>query len=151
MDARLVLAPTRWTLRTAVKVMHQVLASLRLEKHPDKTCIGRRERGFEWRGYHRRPGALTRAAKTLKHGVARVRQLYEQEPREGVSARLGAYVRRWWQWVRTGVRVSAVISYPRAWLFDRRAALLCPARTHALARLATTVDGGVGRTTHAPR
>src|SRR5947209_19183268 len=35
--------------------------------------------------------------------VARVRQLYEREPGEGVSARLGAYVRRWVRWVTAGV------------------------------------------------
>jgi hypothetical protein len=35
--------------------------------------------------------------------VACVRQLYEREPGEGVSARLGAYVRRWVRWVTAGV------------------------------------------------
>jgi hypothetical protein len=41
MDDILVLAPTRWKLRQAVTVVNQVLASLRLHKHPDKTFIGR--------------------------------------------------------------------------------------------------------------
>jgi hypothetical protein len=44
MDDILVLAPTRWKLRRAVTVVNQVLGSLRLEKHPDKTLIGRTER-----------------------------------------------------------------------------------------------------------
>lgn len=34
MDDMLVLAPTRWKLRQAVKVVHQGLTSLRLAKHP---------------------------------------------------------------------------------------------------------------------
>jgi hypothetical protein len=51
MDDVLVLAPTRWTLRCGVKVINAVLASLRLEKHPDKTFIGKIERGFDFLGY----------------------------------------------------------------------------------------------------
>lgn len=59
MDDILVLAPTRWRLRKAVKVVNQVLASLGLQKHPDKTFIGRIEKGFDWLGYHIRPSCLT--------------------------------------------------------------------------------------------
>jgi RNA-directed DNA polymerase len=39
MDDILVLAPTRWKLRNAVKIVNEVLASLKLQKHPDKTYI----------------------------------------------------------------------------------------------------------------
>ena len=41
MDDVLVLAPTRWKLRRAVKVVNEVLGRLRLEKHPEKSFIGR--------------------------------------------------------------------------------------------------------------
>jgi hypothetical protein len=75
MDDILVLAPTRWKLRTAVKVVNQVLASLRLEKHPDKTFIGRIEKGFDWLGYHIRPDGLSIATKTLQNFVTRIRAL----------------------------------------------------------------------------
>ena len=44
MDDILVLAPTRWRLRKAVKRVNAVLGCLRLEKHPAKTFIGRIER-----------------------------------------------------------------------------------------------------------
>ena len=94
MDDILVLAPTRWKLRTAVKVVNQVLSSLKLEKHPDKTYIGRVDNGFDWLGYHIRPSGLSVAQKTLENFVARARRLYEQEPREGSFSRLGEYVRR---------------------------------------------------------
>ncbi len=47
MDDILVLAPTRWRLRKAV---NEVLGSLCLLKHPDKTFIGRTERGFDFLG-----------------------------------------------------------------------------------------------------
>ena len=41
-----VLAPTRWKLRISVKVVNQVLTSLRLEKYPDKTIIGQIAKGI---------------------------------------------------------------------------------------------------------
>ena len=41
MDDILVLAPSRWKLRKAVNKVNQVLAGLGLQKHPDKTFIGR--------------------------------------------------------------------------------------------------------------
>jgi hypothetical protein len=63
MDDILVLAPTRWKLRQAVKVVNQVLTSLRLAKHPDKTFIGRIAKGFDFLGYHLSPDGLTVAKK----------------------------------------------------------------------------------------
>ena len=98
MDDIIVLAPTRWKLRKAVKVVNQVLAFLGLEKHPDKTFIGRVAKGFEFLGYHFRPGRLTIAVKTIEHFVARARRLYEREPRASGLSRLGEYGRRWSSW-----------------------------------------------------
>jgi hypothetical protein len=51
MDDILVLAPTRWKLRRAVKRLNQTFTELKLEKHPDKTFIGRIEKGFDFLGY----------------------------------------------------------------------------------------------------
>ena len=48
MNDILILAPTRRQLRGAVKVVNQMLGALMLEKHPDKTFIGRIERGFDF-------------------------------------------------------------------------------------------------------
>lgn len=56
MDDILVLAPTRWTLRTAVKLVNQTLASLRLATHRDETVIGRVAKGFDFPGSHVRSG-----------------------------------------------------------------------------------------------
>jgi hypothetical protein len=55
MDDVLVLAPTRWKLKEAVRVLNQTLQELKLEKHPDKTYIGKIERGFDVLGYHFSP------------------------------------------------------------------------------------------------
>ncbi|RLS77165.1 MAG: hypothetical protein DWI02_10210, partial [Planctomycetota bacterium] len=46
MDDWVILAPTRWKLRAAVRIVNETLAELNVEQHPDKTFIGRVERGF---------------------------------------------------------------------------------------------------------
>ena len=104
MDDILVLAPTRWKLRAAVKVVNRVLASLDLKKHPAKTFIGRIEKGFDWLGYHLRPDGLRLAAQTLRNFAACKTRLYEQESgcADG-GVRLGSYVRRWMRWATGGL------------------------------------------------
>ncbi len=105
MDDILILAPTRWQLRGAVKVVNQILGALGLEKHPDKTFIGRIERGFDFLGYHFSPAGLSVAKKTIANSIENASRLYEQK-RSAVSAatELEMYVRRW---VRRGRRVGA--------------------------------------------
>ena len=102
MDDILVLSPTRWRLRKAVKVLNQVLASLKLEKHPEKTFIGKIVHGFDFLGYHFRRDVVMVARKTFKQFVSRANRLYEQEPKGDLS-RLGRYVRRWFGWARAGL------------------------------------------------
>ena len=104
MDDILVLAPTRWKLRRAVRVLNQVLSSLALEKHPEKTFIGRIEKGFDFLGYHFSRAELTVAGTTLENFAARALRLYEQEP-----FRLGDYVRQWSGWVRAGLLTGEII------------------------------------------
>jgi retron-type reverse transcriptase len=55
MDDWVVFAPTRWKLRKVVRITNRVLQRLRVEKHPDKTFIGRVVSGFEFLGYHLKP------------------------------------------------------------------------------------------------
>jgi retron-type reverse transcriptase len=50
MDDVWILAPTRWKLREAIRVLNQTFSELRLEKHPDKTFIGRIDKGFDFLG-----------------------------------------------------------------------------------------------------
>ncbi len=104
MDDILVLAPTRWWLRKAVKVLNRVFATLRLEKHPDKTFIGRTEKGFDFLGYHFHPDGFSVAKKTVETFLARTIRLYEQEPGEPCGpSRLGAYVKHWAAWAKGGL------------------------------------------------
>ena len=113
MDDILVLAPTRWKLRKAVKAVNEVLGSLRLEKHPDKTFIGRIERGFDFLGYHFGPEGLSVDYNTVERFVERAIRLYEQEPGEAcASSRFGLYVRRWLRWTRAGLAVTSSAGLP---------------------------------------
>ena len=100
MDDWVVLAPTRWKLRKAIKAVNEVMAGLRVEKHPDKTFIGRLALGFDFLGYWFSPSGLGVAKKTVERMLVKVSRLYEQGADE---VRIETYLKRWWQWVRCGV------------------------------------------------
>ena len=104
MDDIIVLAPTRWKLRRVVKTLNRELHALQLEKHPDKTFIGRIEKGFDFLGYGFTPRSLTVARKKIENFLERALRLYEQEPGERWgSPRLESYVIRWRRWATAGL------------------------------------------------
>ncbi len=81
-----------------------MLGGLRLEKHPDKTFIGRIERGFDFLGYHFSRGGLRIAKATIERFVERATRLYEQDRKEPCSpSRFGIYVKRWSAWSGAGI------------------------------------------------
>ena len=97
----MILAPTRWKLRKAVRIVNQTLAELKVQQHPDKTFVGRVSRGFEFLGYRiATSGIVGVAEKTMENFAARVNRLYEQGADIG---RIGEYVRRWRRWVISGL------------------------------------------------
>ena len=100
MDDWVVLAPTRWKLRKAIKAVNQEMADLQVEKHPDKTFIGRISRGFDFLGYWFSPSGLEVARKTVVRCLENVSRLYELGASLG---RIGEYLWRWWVWVWSGV------------------------------------------------
>ena len=59
-----------------------IFLSLKLEEHPDKTFIGRIEKGFDFLGYHFSPDGFSMAEKTIEKFLARAVQLYEKEREE---------------------------------------------------------------------
>jgi hypothetical protein len=80
-----------------------------VEKHPDKTYIGKIENGFDFLGYHFSGKQLTVAAKTVEKHVLHYRQLYEQLRIKKASSIemasvLGLYVKRWQRWVAAGLQ-----------------------------------------------
>jgi len=78
MDDILVLAPSRWRLRRAIKSIRQSLSDLGLELHPDKTYIGRIARGFDFLGYQFDPAGLRLSEVTLRRHQEKLTRLYEQ-------------------------------------------------------------------------
>ena len=50
MDDFLFLSPRRWPVRRAIARLHQYFDNTGFECHPDKTTVGRVEKGFDWLG-----------------------------------------------------------------------------------------------------
>ena len=99
MDDWVILAKTRWALRRVVQQVNTILDHLKLEKHPDKTFIGRIDRGFDFSVYRSVVEGLRLAAQTKQRFVERATRLYEQG---AAASRIGEYVRHWLTWVRSG-------------------------------------------------
>ena len=105
MDDVIVLAPTRWKLWRAVKVLNETFAALDLAKHPDKTFIGRVEQRFDFLGYRLSPEGITVAEANWQRFVERALRLYEQDRGKPCgSPRLDEYVRRRRGWGRGGLQ-----------------------------------------------
>ena len=101
MDDWVILAPTRWKLRKAIRIVNQTLAEQQVQQHSDKTFIGRVNRGFSFLGYEFNATGLTGVAlQTRTRFIERVNQLYE---RGATVSRIGEYVRRWIVWLRSGL------------------------------------------------
>ena len=75
-----------------VRIVNQILNKLRVEKHPDKTFIGKVERGFDFLGYFLKPACLYVAKATIAKFLERIVQLYEQS---ADLLRIGQYVKNW--------------------------------------------------------
>lgn len=104
MDDWVILAPTRWKLRDAIRQVNQILDELKVEKHPDKTFIGRTGRGFDFLGYRFSPEGLEIARGTWMKHQERIAQLYEQGAGQ---ACIGQYVLNWQRWAAAAVALSA--------------------------------------------
>jgi RNA-directed DNA polymerase len=104
MDDILIMAPTRWKLRRAVKRLNETFTTLKLEKHPDKTFIGKIDRGFDFLGYHLHFQGLSVAVITWTKFMARLHRLYEQKKTgDNCLTILGEYARRWRRWTSAGL------------------------------------------------
>ena len=107
MDDWVVIAPTRWKLRDAVRRVNKIMNVLKVEQHPDKTFIGSIERGFDFLGFRFAPGGVRAAQVTIVRFVERVSQLYEQGAK---SFRIGAYALRWRKWLRDNLISTTELS-----------------------------------------
>jgi RNA-directed DNA polymerase len=120
MDDYLIFAKSRHALRKAIKSMYGVLATLKLQVHPDKRFIGLSRKGVDFLGYRLHPARkLHPAAQSFTRLYERARRLHEQ----GVDEhRLRQYVQRWYSWLHGGLRgmVSTHGRLPRVWQYIQR-------------------------------
>jgi hypothetical protein len=82
----LAVAPSLWKRRRAIRTVNQVEASLAVEKHPDKTFIGRIARGYDFLWYHFSRAGLMVAHKTIASFIKKASRLYEQKRSTGMAA-----------------------------------------------------------------
>jgi hypothetical protein len=96
------------------------LGMFRFGQNPEKTFIGRVERGFDFLGYHFSRAGLSAAKQTVINFIERASRLYEQGRCTplGVSP-LEMYAKRWLCWLHAGV--GAIMRLRRQpddwWLF----------------------------------
>ena len=107
MDDWVVLARNRGELRAAVKLANEVLEGLRVVKHPEKTFVGRVERGFEFLGYRFDGNSglegVDVAGSPWHNHFARLESLAG----DGADGeRLAEYQKFWWRWVESGVDLN---------------------------------------------
>ena len=103
MDDILIMTKSRWRLRHAIKILNEEFELLGLMKHPQKTTIGRVEKGFEFLGYHYGRDGLSLAGKTIDNFISKALRLYEQGPVQTRLERLGEYTKRWVCWTTSGL------------------------------------------------
>lgn len=109
MDDVIILAKSRWSLRRHTKRLMQWFEEYGFEAHPDKTQIGRTEKGFDWMGaWLTDDGVRDIAPRAKANHREKVRRLYEQLARvpkwlrhrrqQQVHARVSTYRKRWHIW-----------------------------------------------------
>ena len=100
MDDICLQVPTRSKLRRAIKKLNAVFTTLKITKHPDKTEMGRVERGFDFLGYHYSSDGLSVAKVTFERCSAKIAVLYEQRANREARQQ---FVRRFVIWLNAGV------------------------------------------------
>jgi hypothetical protein len=95
MDDWIIMQKKRHGLRKSVKLVYTVLNALGMHTHPDKTFIGKGNKGFDFLGFAIRPTGLTVSDAALSRRDKKIARLYEQ----GASKRrIGLYLARWLGW-----------------------------------------------------
>ncbi len=110
MDDILIMAKTRWKLKRAICCLNHEFEELGLCKHPDKTFIGRIEKGFDFLGYRFGGDGLRVAKKSIDNFMTKALRLYEREPVQSRIERLGEYTKHWVRWTTAGLTGNNVFS-----------------------------------------
>lgn len=101
-DDIVILAKTRWKLKTAIKKMYGILESLKLNVHTEeKRFIGKTYRGFSFLGYFFKKRRKLRPSKeSLKRFVRRTGQLIELGCDNN---RILSYIERYFSYLQAGL------------------------------------------------
>ncbi len=114
MDDWIVFAKTRWHLRKAIKITNQILADLKLLKHPDKTWIGRVAKTFDFCGFRFSPESVVALAKaTQEKFTSTICKLYEQG--QDGKVEVEKYIGHFNSWVNGCVRRGIGARRRREW------------------------------------
>lgn len=98
MDDWVILVKSKSQLRRVVRCIYRVLKKLKLKMHPDKTFIGRIEKGFDFLGIHFGK-TVTIATPTVANHRAKLARRYAQN-----ASSIGDYVARWSIWCESVLR-----------------------------------------------
>lgn len=115
MDDFLFLSQRRWPVRRAVARLHQYFDNTGFDCHPDKTTVGRVEKGFDWLGvWFDERGPVGIAPRALEDHRSRCLRLEEQARRRGLSdeqirARVQQYEVRWMVWAGSQIDAAGSI------------------------------------------
>ncbi|MCW2457369.1 UNVERIFIED_ORG: hypothetical protein M2414_005138 [Rahnella aquatilis] len=126
MDDIVILAKTRWSLRKHTKRLMQWFGAFGFEAHPEKTQIGRVQKGFDWMGAWLTSDGVTDIAPRAKaNHREKVRRLYERlarvpnwlrhRRRQQVHARVSAYRKRWNIWAGSILLLLGAVGSPHSW------------------------------------
>ena len=103
---RRALSGNRHQLRKIVKITYALLDKLNLSLHPDKTFIGKIERGFDFLGYHFMPSGLAIARLTLERAEAKAKQ---QNAHGANIKRLVLFWERFLRWANAAVPLTVTL------------------------------------------
>jgi RNA-directed DNA polymerase len=105
MDDILMMSEKRERLKKGIRTVKQEFEALKLAGHPDKTFVGRKEKGFDFLGYHFDPdGRISVSEKTLANFLRKTREIERREPPETREKRLQDYTLRRIRWAKAGLK-----------------------------------------------
>ncbi|MBX9785809.1 MAG: hypothetical protein K2Y08_00580 [Alphaproteobacteria bacterium] len=94
-DDIILMARKRHVLRRMRKAMYKILDELRLSLRPEKTFVGRNQKGFDLLGYHITPQGFSPSQKTQEKAFENAKRRYAQGDRKSLEE----YLKRWRKWV----------------------------------------------------